>query len=52
MLYVTPEKLANWGDGLRSLDQRVGIGCFAVDESHCVSEWGKECRPGGAMITT
>lgn len=43
LLYVTPEKLTGDGrflDRLAELHSRTGICLIAIDESHCVSEWG------------
>ena len=47
LLYITPELAATEGfrSLLHSLNEKEKIGRIAIDEAHCVSEWGHDFRP-------
>jgi len=53
LLYVAPERLMTEGflELLEQLNEDSSIGLFAIDEAHCVSQWGHDFRPEYRALT-
>ena len=53
LLYVAPERLLASGflNLLEQIQENSGLALFAIDEAHCVSQWGHDFRPEYRALT-
>ena len=53
IVYVAPERLlmASFLALLEQMQEGAGIALFAIDEAHCVSQWGHDFRPEYRQLT-
>ncbi len=53
LLYIAPERLqaAGFLGLLQQVQENIGLALFAIDEAHCVSQWGHDFRPEYRALT-
>ena len=51
LLYVAPERLIQSGDQFLDFLKSINVSLFAIDEAHCISNWGHDFRPEYAQLS-
>lgn len=50
LLYISPERLLGERNFIAYLKEKIQVALFAIDEAHCISDWGHDFRPEYLML--
>lgn len=48
-LYLSPERLQQ--ESIQNIIKQLSVNCIAIDEAHCISQWGNDFRPAYKNIS-
>ncbi|WP_237390438.1 DNA helicase RecQ [Fulvivirga sediminis] len=51
LLYLAPERLIGKGDAFLNFLSEIKVAAIAIDEAHCISQWGHDFRPEYMMLS-
>jgi ATP-dependent DNA helicase RecQ len=52
LLYLAPERLLSSSSGMMNTLASLSLSLIAIDEAHCISQWGHDFRPEYLMLAT
>jgi ATP-dependent DNA helicase RecQ len=52
LLYLAPERLLSSSSGMMNTLASLDLSLIAIDEAHCISQWGHDFRPEYLMLAT